>query len=307
MSSFDNKIIVSVVICTYNRSEMLKICLESLFSKEIYKDNFEVLVVDNNSSDDTKNIVDNLKKDFNIRYIFEKIQGLSYARNCGWKNALGEYVAFIDDDAKADQEWLNEIFKFIENNPNVSVFGGPYDRFSLKEFPDWFPVDYGKNYLTGDIIRKIDLKKECLSGTNMVFKKEVLYLMNGFVNFLGMSGDRIGYGEETELLNRVYKIHIPIYYNGYMVVSHLVADYKMSLGWLLNSSYSSGKSSVFIFKNKNFIYCFFAFLFGLLTSILRFLNPKKMFFKMRLYYSFNHFFYRFGALIGSLSINKNKL
>jgi glycosyltransferase involved in cell wall biosynthesis len=94
---------LSVVICTYNRSSLLVRALESLEFQEPADLAYEVLVVDNNSSDDTRNVAQHFveKRPPRFRYIFEPKQGLSYARNAGIANARAEDIAFTDDDVRS--------------------------------------------------------------------------------------------------------------------------------------------------------------------------------------------------------------
>src|SRR3989338_11158164 len=99
---------ISVIICTYNNVKCLKQAILSLVDQTLDKNLYEILVVDNNSSYETVLQVKSLqhKSLAEVRLIKELKQGLGYARNKGLKSAKGEYVAFIDDDAKADEYWL---------------------------------------------------------------------------------------------------------------------------------------------------------------------------------------------------------
>src|SRR3989344_2536998 len=109
--------IVTVVVCTYNRSDLLYKCLESLVRQTVSKNLYEVLVVDNNSKDNTQQAVKRFIKTYvHIRNIKTDVQGLSHARNIGWKHAKGEYIAYIDDDAIAEPDWIEQIIQFINTN-----------------------------------------------------------------------------------------------------------------------------------------------------------------------------------------------
>jgi glycosyltransferase involved in cell wall biosynthesis len=96
--------ILSVVICTYNRAELLERALNSLLnSPREASESWELLVIDNNSTDMTKEVVSS----YEARYILEPNQGIAYARNRGYMEAKGTYVAYIDDDAYVDSGWLD--------------------------------------------------------------------------------------------------------------------------------------------------------------------------------------------------------
>ncbi|MGD8380729.1 MAG: glycosyltransferase, partial [Syntrophobacterales bacterium] len=93
---------ISVIVCTYNRAELLGGTLRTLCHQTLDTSEYEVIVVDNNSTDNTREVVDEFcRRSSNVRYCFEPQQGLSHARNQGLQEAKGKYVAYIDDDARA--------------------------------------------------------------------------------------------------------------------------------------------------------------------------------------------------------------
>ena len=99
--------LISVVVCTFNRADLLETSLEALDEQILESSEYEVIVVDNNSTDNTLNVVEELcNRLTSLRYCFEPNQGLSHARNRGWREAMGEYVAYIDDDCKVPGQWL---------------------------------------------------------------------------------------------------------------------------------------------------------------------------------------------------------
>src|SRR3989339_227825 len=97
---------ISVVIPTYNRSKSLKMCLQSL-KKQSFKD-FEVIVVDDGSTDDTKKSFDSISSS-RFRYIKKENGGQSSARNLGVKESVGDIIAFTDDDCVVDVNWLKAV------------------------------------------------------------------------------------------------------------------------------------------------------------------------------------------------------
>jgi len=100
---------ISVVICTYNRSKTLGAAIESVAAQSLPRSlGCEILVVDNNSTDETRQVVEGLQQRYpeRIRYVFERAQGISHARNTGIREAEAEILAFLDDDEIADTEWL---------------------------------------------------------------------------------------------------------------------------------------------------------------------------------------------------------
>ncbi|CAK8716850.1 Glycosyltransferase, GT2 family [Candidatus Electrothrix aarhusensis] len=232
---------LSVIVCTYNRSSLLKDCLDTLVEQNADSLLYEVVIVDNNSTDNTVEVAGHFIKSYsNIRLVLEKKQGLGHARNRGWHEAKGKYVAYIDDDARARNDWIHEMHQFTMRHPEIQAFGGPYFPFSFVEIPDWMPDGFGKNFL-GEIERPIQEDREWISGSNMVFSRKLLEKMCGFRTDIGMSGARISYGEETFLFRKIVETDEKIFYVPKMKVDHLVAEYKMRVWWLLKSSYSMGR------------------------------------------------------------------
>ena len=99
----------TVIVCTYNRCQNLASCLHALARQErVGGIHWEVLVVDNNSSDDTRQTVERLGRELpiKVRYAREPQQGLNHARNCGVANSQGTHFTFVDDDIRVGPQWL---------------------------------------------------------------------------------------------------------------------------------------------------------------------------------------------------------
>lgn len=226
---------ISIVICTYNRSELLQGVIKSISLQEGVRDmKFEIIIVDNNSNDRTKEVVKQLINTYSsltIRSIIEYEQGLSHARNRGYKEAIYEYVAYLDDDALAEADWLSNAFEIV-NTLGPDAFGGPIYPFYNVEKPSWFKDEY-----------EIRLHKphsgwmsvnETFSGSNMIWKKSVLESLDGFNPALGMVGSKVAYGEESVLIQRAMKDNFNCYYSIDLRVRHLVPNYKLDIVYFLN-------------------------------------------------------------------------
>ena len=98
-------------MCTYNRGELLENAIRSVLDQqEATTPPFEMIVVDNNSSDRTREIIERIAAvDHRVRYLFESKQGLSHARNAGIREARAPLIAFTDDDVRAEPYWLAAI------------------------------------------------------------------------------------------------------------------------------------------------------------------------------------------------------
>lgn len=258
---------LTIVICTYNRSEFIEKCLESFLSQSVSQRMFDILVVDNNSSDNTKEIVDHfVTKLPNLRYTLEPIQGLSHARNAGIVHTRTEWICYLDDDAYVPVDFIEVQLKIIEEN-NFDVYGGVYLPWFKYGKPKWFHERYGSNKMHYN--RIVELKShEYLSGGIISFKKELLETFSGFKTNLGMVGEIIGYGEETELQNRIRKAGIPIYYIPSLIIYHVVQEYKLDVKWHLTSAFNLGKHVIIMNKLKRKNYIIFSQLILLIISFL---------------------------------------
>ena len=136
----------SVVVCTYNRADMLGGALDSLVEQTLDKDLHEIMVVNNASEDSTAQVVQGSQRkhpECRIVYLYEAVQGLAQARNTGLQDARGEFVAFMDDDARAKPDWLEIALQcFEEADPSPVVAGGVMMPFYTARRPDWFKDKY---------------------------------------------------------------------------------------------------------------------------------------------------------------------
>ena len=191
---------------------------------------------------------------------------------------------------------------FIQKNPKIKAFGGPYSRFSPNPLPAWIPENYFTLNL-GNTEKKIDLKKEWISGSNMIFNRSIFDKYGGFNTNLGMKGSKILYGEETELLIRLKKMEEAVNYVPNIRVKHLVAEQKLNLWWLLKNDYSRGFSISLINKNKlNLLTNLLYLIMSLFIFPLSLFDNKRDLFKRRVYVGLSKFFLTLGNIAGSIEL-----
>jgi glucosyl-dolichyl phosphate glucuronosyltransferase len=300
--------ILSIVVCTYNRTEHLSGCLQSLADQTIDSALFEVIIVDNgpfNNDDVSVNELVPIKN--NMRIVREYRLGLSYARNLGWEEAEGEYVAFIDDDARACPDWIQQILSFIKRRPEIRAFGGPYEAFTRVKPPDWFPPEYGR-FDYGSTERPLVRNKEWINGTNMVFSKDLLIRFGGFNTRLGMRGRVIDYGEDTFFVNVLMDAGIDVYYVPAVKVKHLLPEYKMHLKWMLISRYRSGlKYNATFNKNLKLLDYIAIIVKSFFRAVNTLVPPYKAPFKRCVYTVFEHLFFAWGTIIEKLANQTPKI
>ena len=248
MKNLDNsELSISVVICTYNRAELLVKGLQTIFDQTLTMSHYEVIVVDNNSIDNTRAVTEDFCRRFpNIRYFFETQQGLSYARNRGWREAKGAYVAYIDDECKVPLQWL-AIAQQIIDQLSPAVFGGPYHGYLNSSPPRWWKESY-ETFEHCDTARILS-PGEYVRGGNIFIQRRLLELMGGFEVALGMSGNKLSYGEESHFQRRM-RATMPdelIYYDPKLYTYHLVRPEKMTWRYILSSRFSSGRHIYTVF------------------------------------------------------------
>ena len=238
--------LISVVICTYNRADLLPGALGSLLQQSLDQSLFEIIVVDNNSTDSTPDVVAQYLSYPHIRYIHEVSQGLAHARNRGYKEASGRYVAYLDDDARADPEWLKSILNVFNNTvPEPFAVGGPIYPFYLSQKPEWFKDEY-EIRSWGDKPRFL-VPKESFSGSNMIFTRPILEQFGGFNTHVGVNGTTLSVGEETSLFLKLWENSEErniFYYSPEVKISHYSPLEKMDVRYALKRSFAGGQSAV---------------------------------------------------------------
>lgn len=246
----------SVVVCTHNRVDLLRQCLTSLTCQSISAELFEVVVVDNRSTDHTRMMVGAFQKEHpthRVVLIYEPELGLGWARNAGWRQARGVCVAFLDDDAKADSRWLEHAWACFEQVRPVPVaVGGPILPYYAGSKPEWFKDEYELR-TWGEHPRMLD-RRESLSGSNMIIQKDVLERFDGFDVRVGMKGKRISVGEETALFSRIAGSDVggSCFYSPRLVVYHVVGASKMRATYHVVRAFATGQVWYFLNGPKAF-------------------------------------------------------
>lgn len=197
---------LTVAICTYNRAAGLLTALRAVAAQREAATRFEIIVVDNNSTDDTCAVVQSFGE--SVRYIFERRQGLSYARNAATEAATGDVIAFTDDDVEVAPGWAAVLTNTFSNHPEVDCVGGRVLPRWTQPPPAWLtrahwgPLalqDHGESPITFDISRPV-----CLVGANVAFRRSVFDRIGLFSPAVQRVKDGVGSTEDHELLLRLY-------------------------------------------------------------------------------------------------------
>jgi glucosyl-dolichyl phosphate glucuronosyltransferase len=240
----------SVILCTYNRAAQLKEALESVVvSMRKQSVDCEVVVVDNNSRDGTKDVVAEFNSHYpgTFRYIFEAQQGKSFALNRGIRESKGDLLAFVDDDVTVEPDWLGELTGPFCNEQWVGAAGRVY---LPKDFlpPSWMKLD--GPYGLGPVLALFDLggKAEPLSvppiGANMAFRKEVFEKYGGFRSDLGpRPGSEIRF-EDTEFGGRLLKRGEKLLYVPTAIVYHAIPERRLKKQYYLRYFFDYGRGLI---------------------------------------------------------------
>jgi glycosyltransferase involved in cell wall biosynthesis len=232
--------LISIVICTHNRVDLVHNAIASLLEQDILPGKSEFIIVDNASTDHTHEVVEKFMVDHpNIQYVYEPIIGLSFARNHGWQVARSDYVAYLDDDSLVSPHWLMKALEIIANQSPLA-FGGPFYPFYITPKPAWYKDEYGSYVKAKQACFTDD--ESFITGGNMCIRREVLEKEHGFPEELGMKGNKFSYGEETFLFRRlVTQYGKCLYFDPEFFIYHLVRPEKMHFLTLMQMRFASGR------------------------------------------------------------------
>ncbi len=240
---------VSVILCTYNRCQSLSAALESVAISQMPASvSWEVLVVDNNSKDQTRDVVEGFVKKYTgrFRYLFEPQQGKSYALNSGIREASGDVLAFMDDDVTVDDKWLQALTT-IFNQEEWAGAGGrilPERDFTP---PAWLSLQ-NKYALAPlalfDIGSEPGEMFEAPFGTNMAFRKKVFEKIGKFRTDLGPCPGSETRSEDTEFGYRALQAGQHLWYEPSAVVYHSLPLQRMQKKYFLAWWYDKARADI---------------------------------------------------------------
>ena len=243
----------SVIICSHNRSADLVETLAAVSQLDYSQGEFEILVVDNASEDNTQEVVETANSQIsNLRYLREERLGLSHARNTGISQASGEFIAFLDDDASPQPDWLQRLEACFAG-PQVACVGGMVKPVwqKLSGWPDWLhPRLIG--YFT--VIDYPDFRPlgypSCPAGTNVAFRRNIFAEVGYFNPQLGRTGTSLLSGEEADLCVAIEQAGYRIVYTPEAVVHHKVHENRLTRDWVLQRSYWGGVSAAILERRR---------------------------------------------------------
>ena len=224
----------TVAICTYNGADRITLVLDKLRSQINTEDiSWEVIVVDNNSNDNTAEIVKKYQadqgQDLTIKYCFEPQQGLAYARRCAIKEAQTELIGFLDDDNLPAPDWVQQAYLFGQNHPQAGAYGGQiHGIFEVEPPPNfgriarYFALIKGnKTYCYNEKYQNTK-KRMFPPGAGIVIRKKAwLETVPQSQKIMGVSGSSLATkSEDVELLSYIFYGGWELWFNKDMIIYH---------------------------------------------------------------------------------------
>lgn len=233
---------LSLVVCTYNRASLLETALKSVLSSKDDFQNFELVVVNNNSTDQTISVAERVLKHaaFPYRIVTEMRSGIGAARNRGFIESHLSWIGYIDDDAMLSFDWIATAKNIIRNaDTDLAMFGGPYYSYYSEPKPFWFPETYG-SWVVGAAEKKLNSGQDYLCGTNIVIRRSLLLETGGFPEQYGHANGKRNFGEETALQIKLRKNNKKIIYYEKLKVKHLVRPELYNFNFLITDTIKTG-------------------------------------------------------------------
>ncbi|MFM7565256.1 MAG: glycosyltransferase, partial [Flavobacteriales bacterium] len=224
----------------------LPLLFESIKTQSLSPHAFEILLVDNNSPGNTKDLFDQLvleNSNLCAFYFLEKNQGLSYARNRAISEARAPLITFLDDDAFIEGNYLKTLVESFDKHPACFAIGGPIHLHYEALIPRW------ENRYLNSLLGYFDkgkhaffFKKDYPRGSNMAFRTEVFDRVGEFNVALGRIGKQMLGGEEKDLFNRIYKAKLPVLYLPEALVYHCVPLARTEATFIKQQALGTGMS-----------------------------------------------------------------
>ncbi len=240
---------LTVIICTYNREKYIRPLLESLAVNTLPKEEYEILLVDNNSKDCTHEVCQlfaTAHPDVVFRYVVEPEQGLSAARNKGIREAHGDLIVYVDDDALVDDHYLKDYVDWFNTHPETMAAGGPIlPLYEEGEEPSWMSP-YTRALLTawmdyGEKVREYPSGRYP-GGGNAAYRKSVFDQVGLFNTSLGRKGGNLMGSEEKDIFDKMHSLEMEVLYLPWPVLHHSIPKAKLEKGYFDRLTLQMGKS-----------------------------------------------------------------
>jgi glycosyltransferase involved in cell wall biosynthesis len=305
---------ISAIICTHNHEEYLGAAIDSVLEQNFHS--YEVVVVDNASSDRTRDIVAERLANPQLNYVYEPVLGLSVARNTGAKEARAPILAYLDDDAVASPLWLRAIYNAYQSNEKLAIAGGKVTLLWPNGVtpPKWLSSELAGTlgaYDLGNSIVQIKNPQLTPRGLNYSIRRTFLEQVGGFDVNLGRVGRNLLSNEELQMTELALQSGWQVVYLPDALVAHNVALERLERSWFFSRGWWQGISECYreqlvgragsgqLFQGGERI------VHGLYKSVKHFRDPALRF--NNLVYAYGQIGYLTAAIQGILKTPKSKL
>ncbi|MDJ0680773.1 MAG: glycosyltransferase family A protein [Xenococcaceae cyanobacterium MO_167.B52] len=257
---------IAAIICTHNREHYLGAAIDSLLNQDA--DNYEILVIDNGSTDNTRQVVESRlmksrqseeARSFDggvpstnphLKYFYEPELGLSVARNRGAKEANSPILAYLDDDAEASPQWLKIIIQAFEDNDHLAIAGGKVTLLlpEGQTLPNWVSESMTGSlgaYDLGEKVVHIENPNLTPRGLNYAIRQTFLDEVGGFDPNLGRVGKNLLSNEELLMTELALKKNWQVAYLPQALAAHNVAPERLKPSWFISRSWWQGVSEYY--------------------------------------------------------------
>ena len=239
---------ISIIICTYNREKYIRPLLESIAKNDYPTTDYEIVLVDNNCTDNTRGVYEQFATAnpmVTLRYVVEPEQGLSAARNRGIKEAKGDIIIYVDDDALVDTDYIRQYAEHFATYPETMAAGGPIEPLYETKEPSWMSP-YTKALLTawmnyGTQVREYP-NGRYPGGGNAAYRKEVFEKVGLFNTELGRKGNLLLASEEKDIFDKMKALGMKVLYLPTPVLHHCIPQTKLEEDYFNRLTLQIGRS-----------------------------------------------------------------
>lgn len=228
----------SIILCSYNRVKLLDESINSILIVLNDRIDYELLIIDNNSTDSTSKLKKKYAFNKKVNYFLELNQGLSHARNRGLTEAKGQILVYLDDDI----ELVEDYFKVCDNifsDESIFISGGKVIPYKI-DIPEWLPEKYYFLVSVYDLGNS-EMYVKYIMGGNFAIRKNTALEIGLYDVSLGRNGKILAGGEEIDYQNRASSMGYKIFYHPKQNILHKINE-KLNLEYVLNYSKELGKS-----------------------------------------------------------------
>lgn len=252
---------ISVIVCCYNSALRLPETLQHLIQQKTTGFEWEIIVVDNASTDSTSKVADEIlsvaKPKIKYKVVYEPNPGLSNARDCGYRTSEFEYLIYCDDDNLLDPNYLITAYNLLSTKSNIDILGGFGSAVFEGKKPNWFDTYY-INFAVGEQSPNLManlIQVDSVYGAGMIVKREVLNKLNeiGFKSLLSdRKGDQLISGGDTELCIVSRILGYNVWYCKELRFKHIMTNSRMEWSYLKKLYFGFGRMNIYLHAYNHF-------------------------------------------------------